>query len=142
MDTKFSVAIHVMILISEAEKPMNSDMMAKSIGTNSSYVRKIIAKLKNANIVENKGRNNGYCLCENPADITLLSIYRAVENDLHPHLFDIHLNPNDKCLVGRYIRPTLNGVLERVENEVCRSLAKITLADCIDNMKNLIATQL
>ena len=45
MDTKFSVAVHVLILISEASTPLNSDQMAGSVGTNASYVRKILALL-------------------------------------------------------------------------------------------------
>ena len=46
MDTKFSVAVHVLILISESPPPINSDQMAESVGTNASYVRKILALLK------------------------------------------------------------------------------------------------
>ena len=48
MDTKFSVAVHVLILISESPNPMNSDQMAVSVGTNASYIRKILAILKKA----------------------------------------------------------------------------------------------
>lgn len=39
MDTKFSVAVHILILISEAPNPLNSDQMAGSVGTNASYIR-------------------------------------------------------------------------------------------------------
>ena len=56
MDTKFSVAVHVLILISESPPPINSDQMALSVGTNASYVRKILALLKKAGIVD-------VCLC-------------------------------------------------------------------------------
>ena len=40
MDTKFSVAVHALILISEAPFAINSDQMAVSVGTNASYIRK------------------------------------------------------------------------------------------------------
>lgn len=52
MDTKFSVAVHVLILISESPTPMNSDQMAGSVGTNASYIRKILALLKKEGIVD------------------------------------------------------------------------------------------
>ena len=42
MDTKFSVAVHVLILISESPDPLNSDPMAGSVGTNASYIRKYL----------------------------------------------------------------------------------------------------
>lgn len=40
MDTKFSVAVHALILILESPTPMNSDQMAGSVGTNASYIKK------------------------------------------------------------------------------------------------------
>lgn len=46
MDTKFSVAVHVLILVSESSEPLNSEQMAQSVGTNASYIRKILSLLK------------------------------------------------------------------------------------------------
>ena len=48
MATKFSVAVHLLILVSEACEPLNSEQMAQSVGTNASYVRKILGLLKKA----------------------------------------------------------------------------------------------
>ena len=48
MDTKFSIAVHALILISESPNPISSDQMAQSVGTNASYIRKIPALLKKA----------------------------------------------------------------------------------------------
>ncbi len=41
MDTRFSVAIHTSVLISEADIPMSSEEIVVSVGTNSSYIRKL-----------------------------------------------------------------------------------------------------
>lgn len=46
MDTKFSIAVHALILISESPNPISSDQMAQSVGTNAGYIRKIPALLK------------------------------------------------------------------------------------------------
>ena len=46
MDTKFSVAIHALILVSESPRPLSSEQMAESVGTNASYIRKILALKK------------------------------------------------------------------------------------------------
>ena len=62
MDTKFSVAVHILILISEAPKALTSDQMAQSAGTNASYIRKILALLKRAGIVEGHRGVGGYVL--------------------------------------------------------------------------------
>ena len=62
MDTKFSVAVHVLILISEAPAPVSSEQMAESVGTNASYIRKILALLKKAEIVDSHRGISGYSL--------------------------------------------------------------------------------
>lgn len=138
MDTKFSVAVHILILISESPDPMNSEQMAGSVGTNASYVRKILALLKKAEIVDGHKGVSGYTLTTTPERLTLLRIYQAVMEEPKIHLLDIHQNPNDQCVVGRYIRPVLTGMFEDMEEVFARSLAEKTLADCIDDIRKRI----
>ena len=52
MDTKFSVAVHILILISESQNHINSEQMAQSVGTNASYISKILSLLKSAAIID------------------------------------------------------------------------------------------
>ena len=73
MDTKFSVAVHILILISESPPPINSDQIAMSVGTNASYVRKILALLKKAGIVHGHQGISGYSLLFAPKRLTLPS---------------------------------------------------------------------
>ncbi|MDD6232255.1 MAG: Rrf2 family transcriptional regulator, partial [Frisingicoccus sp.] len=115
MDTKFSVAVHVLILISESPDPMNSEQMAGSVGTNASYVRKILALLKKAEIIEGHRGVSGYNLTITPEQLTLLRIYQAVMEEPKIHLLDVHQNPNDQCVVGCHIRPALIGMFEDME---------------------------
>ena len=136
MDTKFSVAVHVLILISESPPPINSDQMAESVGTNASYVRKILALLKKAGIVDGHRGISGYSLLCAPEQLTLLQIYQAVMEQPKPHLLDIHQNPNDRCVVGRHIRPVLTDMFGEVEYAFAHSLAEKTLADCIAEIRN------
>ena len=135
MDTKFSVAVHVLILISESPPPINSDQMALSVGTNASYVRKILALLKKAGIVDGHRGISGCTLLFTPEQLTLLQIYQAVMEEPTPHLLDIHQNPSDRCIVGRHIRPVLSGMFADVEDAFARALAEKTLADCIADIR-------
>ena len=138
MDTKFSVAVHVLILISESPTPINSDQMAESVGTNASYVRKILALLKKAGIVDGH-RGIGGCTMLIPSEqLTLLQIYQAVMEQPKPHLLDIHQNPNDRCVVGRHIRSVLTDMFGEVEYAFAHSLAEKTLADCIAEIRNKV----
>ena len=138
MDTKFSVAVHVMILISESPTPINSEQMAESVGTNASYIRKILALLKKAEIVDGHRGISGYSLSVAPEQLTLLQIYQAVMEEPKIHLLDIHQNPNDQCVVGRHIRPVLTDMFSGMEDAFARSLAGKTLADCIADIRKRI----
>ena len=132
MDTKFSVAVHVLILISESPNPMNSDQMAGSVGTNASYIRKILALLKRAGIIDGHRGISGYSMVVAPERLTLLQIYQAVTEDPKTHLFDIHQNPSDQCIVGRHIRPVLTDMFTDMEEAFSRTLAGKTLAECTE----------
>ena len=135
MDTKFSVAVHVLILISEAPSPMTSEQMAGSVGTNASYIRKILAFLKKAEIVNGQRGIGGYSLRAAPEQLTLLQIYKAVMEEPNIHLLDIHQNSSDQCIVGRHIRPVLGDMFADIEGAFVRALADKTLADCIAGIR-------
>ena len=47
MDTRFSVAVHSLILIAKSDIPLTSEQNAASPGLNPSYVRKILTSLRN-----------------------------------------------------------------------------------------------
>lgn len=135
MDTKFSVAVHVLVLISQAPVPMSSEQMARSVGTNASYIRKVVSLLKRAGIVEGGRGADGYRLAVAKDRLTLLDVYRAVSQSRDVHLFDIHRNPSDRCAVGRHIRPVLEDMFDGVERAFERSLAERRLSDCIDGIQ-------
>ena len=131
MDTKFSSAIHTLILISQSEKPLTSEEIAASVGTNASYIRRIIGLLEKKDIVEGRRGVSGFALKPKAEELTLLQIYQAVNETEMPRIFDLHQNPSDKCIVGRHIKPVLTEMFTEVEDTFSRALAQKTLADCI-----------
>ena len=135
MDTKFSVAVHILILISQSPTPINSEQMAESVGTNPSYIRKILSLLKKAGIVDGHRGISGYSLIVAPEQLTLLQVYQAVTEEPKLHLLDIHQNPNDRCIVGHHIKPVLTDMFADIEYSFARSLAGKTLADCIAGIR-------
>lgn len=138
MDTKFSTAIHTLILISESETPMNSEQIATSVGTNASYIRKLTTRLRKSGIIEGRRGISGFKLVKKPEDISLLDIYDSVMETESLHIFDIHQNPNDECIVGHNIRPVLNGMFRNMEERVENELSSITLKYAINNMRQYI----
>ena len=138
MDTKFSSAIHMLILISEAQTPMSSEQIAVSVGTNPSYIRKIAGLLKNANIIDSRQGKSGFVLTVAPEELSLWRVYCAVEETEQIHLFDLHRNPNDECIVGRHIRPTLAAMFSDIESTARREMKEKTLRDCMNGMQTRI----
>lgn len=138
MDTKFSTAIHMLILISEAKAPMTSEQIAESVGTNPSYIRKIAGLLKKAGIIESRQGKGGFSLLRRADELTLFQIYCAAEETEGVHLFDIHRNPNDQCIVGRHIQPTLGGMFRGIEEKAEQELMRQTLQSCMDVMRENI----
>ncbi len=135
MDTRFSSAIHTLILISEAETPMTSEEIAKSVGTNASYIRKVTSLLKRKGIIESRRGVSGFQLLIPPRKLLLYDIYLAVSETDQVHVFDLHQNPSDRCIVGKHIRPVLSEVFRSVEEKAEQELKNTTLADCIDRMR-------
>ncbi|GFI20442.1 Rrf2 family transcriptional regulator [Lactobacillus johnsonii] len=101
-DTKFPIVIHILSMIALSPHPINSVDIAKSVGTNPSYIRKIMNLLKDHKIIESHRGKTGIQLLVDLAQLDLLTIYKIVEED-NPHIFQVHQNANAECPVGRNI---------------------------------------
>ena len=56
MDTKFSVALHILTTISESKEDRSLQALTESVGTNASYIRKVIDSWKMQDLsLRNKG---------------------------------------------------------------------------------------
>jgi Rrf2 family protein len=130
-DARLSSAIHLLVLVSEAETPMSSEQIAQSVGTNASYIRRIIGSLRQANIIESQRGRAGFTLIPAANELDLLTVYQAVCKTDHVQVFDLHHNPNDQCVVGAHIRPVLNTLFSGIAKAAEQELARTTLADCI-----------
>ena len=97
MDTRFSVAVHSLILIAKSDIPLTSEQIAASAGVNPSYVRKILTSLRNAGIISAHRGIRGFRMNSDADTLSLLQIYQEVcEQNLT--LFDIHQNPMTSVL--------------------------------------------
>lgn len=85
VDQKFAVAVHIMTLLA-FEKCENghlytSEQIAKSVRTNPTVVRRLIAKLVEAKILKSyKGKSGGVELAKCPSEISLREIYDAISD--------------------------------------------------------------
>ena len=135
MDTRLSSAIHILIMIAGSEQPLTSEAIANSVGTNPSYIRKVTGLLKKKGILDSRQGIHGFSLLVPPEALSLYSIYQAINEADEVHVFDLHQNTNDACVVGRHIRPVLAETFRGIEEKAERQLRQTTLADCMDKMR-------
>ena len=134
MDTKFSVALHILAMISESRDILSSQALAESVGTNPSYIRKVIALLKKAEIIRSQQGKSGYELTKSPKEMSLLEIYFATQEVEGITLFPIHKNTNLNCPVGKHIGAAISPIFSSVEAHLEQELHSKTLQDVIDNL--------
>jgi len=104
------------------------------VNADPTFVRKSLSKLSKAGLVATKrGKSGASMLSRSPRQITLLDIYRA---SAAPPAFAIHSYPVEKrCLVSCHLKECMSELLSQAQNSFERSLAKITLADLVGQIR-------
>ncbi len=127
---KVSHAVHIMVFIQTAQGlPVTSDKIAESIHTNPGCVRQIMSQLRKAGLLKSVTGHPLPELARDPANISLLDIYKAVENEKPLLHLDTHTNP--ECGVGVNIQLALQEFYDKVQKDAEDSMAGISLADII-----------
>ncbi len=126
--SRFTFAIHTLTMLAMTEgKNVPSDFIAESAKTNPVVIRRIMLLLKKAGLIKSQqGVHGGAVLLRKPENITLLDIYKAVEDK---NVFSLHPNiPNPQCIVGRNIQNILGDIFNNAENAMESVLAGISIA--------------
>lgn len=131
INTRLSVAIHILSLIS-TDSTLSSEKIASSVNKNPVVIRRISSDLKKAGILTSKVGAPGSTLTQDPSDITLFDIYKAVH--LEKELFPVHDNPNPDCHVGKKIQNTLNVTFGSVQLAMENELKNKTLQDIMNHL--------
>lgn len=132
INTRFPVSVHMMVLISfiqEMGKTATSEILAKSVGTNPVVIRQMMSMLRRAGLIETRSGVSGISLSKDGGEITLLDIYKAVQQDAEVPLFDFHTNPNPNCFVGGNIKEAMEKPLAEAQRAMEQSLAGYSLND-------------
>ncbi len=123
---RFSIAIHILSLLGALrDTEHTSEWMAGSIGVNPVVVRNITGMLRRAGLVCTHQGVAGARLARPLSEVTLLDVYRAVEEDTS--VFSVHPRPNPKCPVGSRIEETLSQIFANAERAMHAKLEGVTL---------------
>ncbi|MDR3458515.1 MAG: Rrf2 family transcriptional regulator [Verrucomicrobiae bacterium] len=135
VNTQFSIAVHLLAgLACQDGQETTSGHLAMSVNTSPSFVRRTLAKLSKAGLVETTTGKSGACrLARKPGRISLLDVYHAVDA---PKVFAIHeYAPQKPCVVSCNIKMALEKALAKTQAAMEASLAAITLADIVSDLK-------
>jgi Rrf2 family protein len=135
VNTQFSIAVHIMAgLACRCGQDTTSANLAMSVNTSPSFVRRVLSRLSKAGLVKTTTGKAGACwLAKDAKNISLLDIYQAVDA---PKAFSIHSYTAQKaCLVSCNIKAALDKALKKTQQAMEVSLASMTLAEIVSNVK-------
>ena len=133
-NTQFSIAVHLLAGLGYRKgREATSGELAMSVNTSPSFVRRTLAKLSKAGLVETTTGKSGTCrLGREPKEISLLDVYEAVDA---PKAFAIHAYaPLKPCPVSCNIKTALEHALTKTQEAMEDSLRSITLAEIISDL--------
>lgn len=130
-NTHFSMAVHVLSALAYNDgEVVPSEMLARTVGTNPSFLRGLIGQLRDAGLVETHlGKGGGTTLARSATQINLNDVYLATEErtaiKTHP------CDARSLCPVARRMDNLLHSVNDRLEKALESELRKMTIADLV-----------
>ena len=127
---KFPVAVHVLVALAWAgNRYVNSEWLARSVGTNAVVVRRTLQALKKSGLVESKGGvYGGTRLTRPPEEISFRDVYEAMEEKEGCHIHQ----PNVKCCIARTIKDVVPEILNEIEAARRKQLETYTIAQILE----------
>lgn len=134
---EFALALHTLILLARAPGNASSRMLAGSVNTHSSCLRRMMSSLSHAGLVDAvEGRDGGYRLAQPAESITLKDIYRAVACE---PLLRTDPTVVSHCPISAAIGPTIGAIVADAEARFQDALERRTLADVADSVDSAAA---
>jgi Rrf2 family protein len=131
-NTHFSIAVHVLSALAYNDGVLlGSEDLARTVGSNPSFIRGLIGRLKEAGLVETQlGKGGGARLGRPASKITLCDVYRATESKpaLKTHSCEAGASV---CIVAAKMTPLLAEIGGRIEHAVEGELKRTTIAELV-----------
>lgn len=129
--SRLTMAAHIVCAIDYfgRTQPVTSTFLAGSVGTSPVMIRTIMGMLKQAGITSSSKGKTGITLARPLTEITLLDLWRAVDQTEADSLFHFHENPCPQCPVGGNIHAALDGHLAQAQKALEDQLAAVTMQE-------------
>ncbi len=126
-NSRLSGVLHVLLHLAETDRPVTSEILAKTMATNPVVIRRTLAGLREHGLVRSeKGHGGGWRLACDLSQVTLLDIYTALGRP--PLLAMGHRTEAPGCLVEQAVNAALDGAFRDAEALMLARLGDVTLA--------------
>jgi Rrf2 family protein len=131
----FAVAVHALVLLAKSPGPATSEVLAGSVNTHATCLRRVLATLARAGVIlALEGRHGGYRLARPASEITLAEVYRAVGVD--PVLRPNPAAANPRCPISVAMTAAFAEIAADAEARFQEVLARRTLADVASGVES------
>ncbi|OXM84320.1 RrF2 family transcriptional regulator [Paenibacillus rigui] len=122
---RFRVATHILIRLAKDRGFLSSAAIACEVHSHATFLRRVLASLAQAGIVETReGRDGGYGLKLPAEQITLGDIYIAVKGDCQQQ-------PMEACAGIVQLDQALETIMEAADQQTIEYLRKYTILDLV-----------
>ncbi|QXJ47087.1 Rrf2 family transcriptional regulator [Bacillus altitudinis] len=126
ISSRYTIAVHILSFIAGVSKECTGDFIAESVNSNPVIIRKMMAMLKKADLIEIRRGVGGASLKRPAEDITLLDVYRAVDVIEDEELFNFH-QPVIACRIGQAMDTRLRKELKEAQSALEYRLKQVTI---------------
>lgn len=129
MNSDFAVGVHAMVFLYHKAATLRSEDLAVNICTNPGRVRRVMARLKKAGLVETKeGRFGSGYTCDREKPVTLAAISRAL-NTMYADFGWKSGSEDMECKVASGMAGYMDEICEELNRACNEYLDTITIAD-------------
>ncbi len=130
VNQQFTFALHIMTCLAVAGGLMDSRALAASVNTNPVVVRRLLAALRRAGLIETvTGKNGGARLARTPGRISLLAIYDAVES--RAILAVSNRKVSRRCRVSCSMKRIMSSISQEADEALRKHLRRNSLQDVV-----------
>lgn len=128
---RFGFGVQALIVLARSPELRSSAEIAEQIRCEPTALRKILAQLGEAGLVEVKqGRAGGYQLTRRPENITLFEVYTSLHEE-EPQ-WDRMLDTTGSHLFGRNVHESFQKIMSDINAQVAQVLGTYTVADLLN----------
>lgn len=129
MTSEFSIAVHGLIFLNHKERVASSEEVAENVCTNAARIRKVMSKLKKADLIQTKeGIDGGYFFHKKGREVNLSMIAEALQVTFVSVPWDSG-NVEMECLIASGMGKILSDIYKDLDKQCYKRLENITIED-------------